>query len=456
MKATKLTIKNIGAITEMVIPLDRPLILFYGKIRQGKTTILNSIRWLSGAADAPADIIRHGAKEGSIELECVDGSASMSWYRSPKDGTTKARARVLVKNGKIVANPTFELKRMLNPFLENQDCFRNMTDVARKQFLADLLHVDTTALDTELASSMAEAKTLRRTIDAYGEIDLTPTETVDVSALKNELADVRAHYERQKTVLEGELVTIGNKHNDDCAAVDRENDEARRQNGQRDRLIDRQETLKNEIASLETRLETLRTELKAIVIPSAMVLKLKPAIPDRSAIQKKILDLIPDTKALENAIQNGAAQNVRAEQFVKNKAQTAKKEADEAKLSALEKRQREIKKEKIAKLEDISDTCGIPALKFDEAGDFTYEGTSGGMLSESQIMHLCIELASLYKDGFGLELMDRAESLGESIFSFVDRAKEKDLTILATIVAEKAADAPENVGVYVVKEGKLL
>jgi pantothenate kinase-related protein Tda10 len=37
MKVTKLVIKSIGKITDETIPLDRPLILFYGEIRQGKS-----------------------------------------------------------------------------------------------------------------------------------------------------------------------------------------------------------------------------------------------------------------------------------------------------------------------------------------------------------------------------------------------------------------------------------
>ena len=51
------------------------------------------------------------------------------------------------------------------------------------------------------------------------------------------------------------------------------------------------------------------------------------------------------------------------------------------------------------------------------------------MLSTSQIMRLSGELSSLYPQGFGLELIDRAESLGKSIFTFTStpRTDPEDL-----------------------------
>jgi DNA repair exonuclease SbcCD ATPase subunit len=45
MKIQKLIIKNIGIIEDTTIEFNKPLLLFYGEIRQGKTTILNAVRW---------------------------------------------------------------------------------------------------------------------------------------------------------------------------------------------------------------------------------------------------------------------------------------------------------------------------------------------------------------------------------------------------------------------------
>lgn len=78
------------------------------------------------------------------------------------------------------------------------------------------------------------------------------------------------------------------------------------------------------------------------------------------------------------------------------------------------------------------------------------------MLSTSQLMRLSSILSGHYPDGFGLDLIDRGESLGKSIFSFIERAKAEEKTILATVVGEKPAAIPEHVGVFVVEQGKLV
>lgn len=48
MKAIRLTVKNIGIIADAVIELNKPLLMFYGEIRQGKTTVLNAVKWVFG------------------------------------------------------------------------------------------------------------------------------------------------------------------------------------------------------------------------------------------------------------------------------------------------------------------------------------------------------------------------------------------------------------------------
>lgn len=102
IKPTKLIIKNVGKLAgETVIEINRPLILFYGEIRQGKTTILNAVRWVCGGA-FPDDIISHGQKEASIELQIEGGLIGRSFYRTVasegKPSETKARPATVPEN----------------------------------------------------------------------------------------------------------------------------------------------------------------------------------------------------------------------------------------------------------------------------------------------------------------------------------------------------------------------
>lgn len=426
MKPTKLIIKNIGKIASETIDINKPLILFYGEIKQGKTTILNSVRWVCGG-EFPADIIRHGEKEGEIELHFDGGMITRSFYRS-KDGTTKARAVTFVKNGRPVPSPVAEIKRLLNPFLLDQDFLRNKTELERKQYFTELFSVDTTALDNELFNNQREATTLRAKIGGYGEIDLTSHNFVNAAALAEKLAAINAEHERQR-----KEITETNRITRERNASVKSNDES----------IQR---TKDEIGELENKILASREKLKSYE-------RWKEMYPEKGETPEPLL---PDTSVLNREISEAGAQNVRAEQYAANKKRSEAKTADETALAALEKRGREIKTDKQAKLKSIGDSCGINGLSFDESGNFIYDKTTAGMISDSQIMRLSSELSALYPDGFGLDLIDRAESLGKSIFEFVDRAKAENKSILATIVGEKPAKVPADVGVFVVEEGKLL
>lgn len=455
MKVTKLTIHNIGKIGDTVINLDKPLILFYGEIRQGKTTILNAVRWVCGG-EFPSDIITHGKDEAHIELEFEGGMITRSWYRGKDENKkTKSRPVIFVRNGKPVSSPVSEIKRFLNPFLIDQDHLRNKNELERKQFFAELFAVDTTELDKEWFDNDRAASNLRIAIKSYGEIDLTPVDPVDITELEGKLRRMRDGYKTEKAELEKQLQTMTSEHDAACARIDRENDLVRGHNSKVDDDLREQSRLSEEITSLEARLVRLRSQLAAVKPEAKKLLAVKPNAPDRSVIQKQILDLQPDTSALEKQLQEAGATNVRAEQYTASKKRADEKKGKEAEASKLEARQREIKHEKQSKLKTVSDSCGIKELEFDDVGNFIYQGTQAGMLSTSQIMRLSSELSALYPEGFGLELLDRGESLGKSIFDFVERAKSENKTILATIVGEHPAKVPQDVGVFVVNDGKV-
>lgn len=452
MKVTKLTIKNIGKIADSVIELNKPLILFYGEIRQGKTTILNAVRWVCGGS-FPQDIIKHGEKEASVELGFDGGGISRSWYRA-KDGTTKARDISYVLNGKPQPRPAEKVRALLNPFLLDQDFLRNKSELERKQYFTELFAVDTTELDAELFNNQRDAQSLRAKIAGYGEIDLTKAEPVDASALRSELETIRSQHGEKVQAWHGECRAIDVAHGKALDDYSKQNAAAQTHNASVDRKIETLAETRKQIARLKAQLADAEKQEKddsawlkehpRTEAPAVPVRKDNPAQPPT-----------PDSSELEAKIQNAAAQNVRAEQYTKNKKRADDKRADEETLSAMEKRQREIKADKMAKLKTVSNSCGIEGLSFDEAGNFIYQDTTAGMISDSQIMRLSSELSALYPEGLGLDLIDRVESLGKSIFEFVERAKAEEKTILATIVGERPASVPENIGVFVVQDGRI-
>lgn len=425
MKVKRLKIKNIGAIADTTIDLNKPLLLFYGEIRQGKTTILNAIRWCFGGA-FPEDIIRHGEKEASVELELDGGVIERSWYRA-KSGKTESRPVTFIQGGRPVKTPVNELKRYLNPFLLDQDFLRKMGETERKKYFAEMFAVDTTDLDTEAVNLARDAQRLRLKIDAYGEIDLTPIPPTNLGELKQKLFEIRQNHSAQGQAVQAEN-RLASDQNRKRAEVERE------------------------IGFQEERIRELKKE---IVEAEGKLTEAKQALKDLPLLVLKPLPESPDTSDLERQIDEATRNEVKRDALEKNQRLAEQKKRDAESLKTAEARQREIKAAKIARLKDISDKIAIKDLAFDEAGNFTYQGTDAGMLSTSQIMRLSSDLSALYPEGLGLELLDRGESLGKSIFDFIDRAKNEEKTILATIVGEAPAKVREDVGVFVVESGKV-
>ncbi len=423
MKIKKLIIDNVGKIEHAEIEFDHPLLLFYGEILQGKTTILNAVRWCFGGS-FPQDIIRHGAKDADVTLELDNGSISRSWYKA-KDGSTKARPITFVRDGKPVKEPTREIEKFLNPFLLDQDFLRKMGEAERKAYFTTLFAVDTSDIDRQIYTASEKAKGLREKLKGYGDIDTTEVKPIDTKVVQQQLQDIKNTHSRRmddwnRACLESTNRTIARSTT---------------------------ESKLNDIIK-EIQLLTERYE-----IAERLRVQYKTWLQDNQPIPVDAQPSEPDISTLEAVISNAAANQVRVEQYQKNLERARLQTADIQTLTELEGAQRELKAKKISTLSKINETHGIKDLTFGDAGNFAYQNTMAGMLSGSQIMHLSAELSRLYPEGLGVGLIDRGESLGKSIFGLIDLAKEKDETILVTVVGESPAEVPENIGVFVVEDG---
>lgn len=412
-------INNIGKIESTEIPFYKPLILFYGDIMSGKTTILNSVKICFGGS-FPDDIIRHGQDEAFIQINFDDGFIRREFYRN-KDGKSVCRPLVYVVGGTPVKRPVEAIKKIVNPFFLNQNHLIDMNEPSRRRYFSEIFDVRTPSIDSEIEKLEAECKDLRAKIKDCGSIDLTEHKRVSIGSL---LAD------------KNEMM---NSWKEDLASVKRHNDEAREINL-------KIESCKSEIDGLESEIERLQIRLgeakKFMQAHKKMDLFDDPKIPDTSDIDAKI--------------QRAEADNLRAEQYEKNKKKYSELQEDRNQLKMSELARDKLRAKKISKLASMSQKIGIPGIRFDESGAFIYENTSAGMLSTSQLMKLSHEISDLYPPGIGVELIDRAESLGKSIFKFIDLAEENQRTILASIVGDAPSEVPEHVGVFVVEDGKVM
>jgi hypothetical protein len=451
MKIKQLKIKNIGLISDETIEFNKPLILFYGDIKQGKTTILNAVRWAFGGS-FPADIIKHGEQEASIELVFDNGSISRSFYRN-KDGETVTRPQNIVINNQV--KKVTDLKQFLNPFLLNQNHLTDMNDIDRTKYIIDLFNVNTVEIDGQILTKEREASDLRATVKGYGEIELIPVTAPDMDALEARKASITANMQELSESANTENTRLKSDYEAKKQAalqviIDFNADQDRRET-----IISDSKTMLNDIYAkvkggifekcfdIDCAKRTLETLPKPETKKELTVNIPEPVykVVDNSALV-----------AIETEIQEAKVNQVKYEAYLKDKARADAKEADQVKLKELENNIRDLRKQRLAKQVEINGK--VEGLTADESG-IMYEGTAFNMLSTSQLMSLSSKLSDMYPEGFGIELIDHAESLGKSIFGFIERAEKEQKTILATIVGERPANVPTNIGVFVVENGEV-
>lgn len=420
MKIKSIIIHNISKIQDAEIPIDKNLNLFFGMIRQGKTTILESVKLAFGGSISN-DLLTHGMDEGFVRIDLDPiGYIKRSFYRD-SNGHTKVKQKIefVDSKGEIVAQPAQELKKFLNPFLLDQDYFSKMTLQKKKQYFTELFDIDISEIVDKQNKLKNDAKSLRAKIKLYGDIDCTLVEKPEVDKLR---------YEKTKLV---------NKLFEEEQNINTQN------------KIINDNNLKIELntkkfAELTADIERLNKELGIV----------------KEFLKNNIhTDLIPmpnniRIKELEEEIADARVNEVKYEQYLRNIEKNKDKQQDVKLLANITQQDRVLEEHKIKKLVELSKETGIPELEFKEDA-ILYEGTSIDLLSGSQEMRLSSALAGLYPNDLGISLIDKAAELGEDIFKYISIAKEKGLTILAAIVGKRHAEISEEVGVWVVDDGKI-
>ena len=448
MKPLSLELKNIGLHADTKIEINQPMLVFFGEVQSGKSTILRAFPLLIGQQEMPKDLIRHGADEAMIRFKYSqpDGSITRTFYRG-KNGVT-SRPIEWIENGVRVSNPVQKLTLFYNPFQNDGDYLRRQSATGRKEFFRQMFPMDTAALDKEALQCSTTASDLRSKLKGYGEIDLMPVQVVDLSALRSRLEQVRQKAARDVSDWRLKCSEVAGRNAAALAKSVEENNAARSANRDRGLHVMQLEATEKEIR----RLTAVRDEHKEW-LASHPVVELKP---EPGLESEPPPPASADTRELEADIQNGAAQNVKAEQYKANQKRAEQREADKRALAAAEARQDAIKAEKTKLLKSASSKLGIAGFQVDETGRFTFEDTADDMLSESQWMRLQQALSGLYPKGLGLQLVDRGESLGRSgIAALVDHAKKDERNVLVTVVGDAPAETPPDIGVFVVDKGQV-
>lgn len=497
-KITGLYIRNIGPIETMDIPFGEcSFLVFFGLCQAGKSTILQSVTLPFGGA-FPQGILRDGTNEGSVELTFSNGSVRREFYRSNVDGSVKARdiKLMLAEYGASpVPRPVEVMRAWLSDLLQDQDHVRDMNEPERQRWFVRLLQIDTGEEDAEITQLKDQQAHLTTKIASFGTIDLTPVEQINVAALRAELKTTRDMHASKVKGWQTELEQLRKDHAGRVAGWQMELDNLRNEyaGGKRKELADAELELtdargkivtclktidhfeaqllaaKEQLAAHQMtasegilKVEALKKEVTELPDLTAKANEIKAKIQaplDTAELEAKISKAL-DTAALEQRINDGVRNEVLFAAFQERVAKDEERKQAVELLEYDKSRVKELEKAKAAKLAEAAAKSGIPNLEFDAEGNFIFEKTTAGMLSDSQMDRFTLELRKLFPDSIRLALLDRGESMdlrtAKNIMVEVERAKKNNLTTLVTVVGDSIpTDIPEEVGVFLVEKGTL-
>lgn len=195
MRITLASIRNILRVRDVEITpdSDRSVLLIGGANTQGKSSVLNALRFaLGGKRELPSDPVRHGEESGEVRIE-FDGGALKVQLRVTPDGQSKLEVRDA--NG-IVKQPQTLLDKLVGARFLDPVTFLRLKPPEQRALLLKLIDSDgkLTALE-ERRERIFEKRTDvgREQKKAQGEMDrIGPVEevaaTLDVAALSSERA----------------------------------------------------------------------------------------------------------------------------------------------------------------------------------------------------------------------------------------------------------------------------
>lgn len=389
---TRLEASNFKRLRAVRIEFDGAgVVQISGENGAGKSSVLDALfAAIGGKRAAPADPVRHGEKEATIEVHLDDPKVIISRSFTP-DGKTELR--IESRAGERYPSPQAMLDKLFGKLAFDPGAFMHLEP---KQRLELLLSVVTYKVDAKKLEELAPESEIE-----------DPIQRLRVrfeSVYQDRTVEGRVHDQ-----LKGELAALEAPREDDpkatvnIADVVAKRDEMKRlcaewsaKGGELSRLVDEEKRLRERLQVIEV--------LKA-------------------GLEKDLAIAPPDWSALDEQIENAEAINERiaAARRYENVAERLEESADKilAKTAHLER----IKAYK----EELVRTAVMPVagLGFDK-GDVTFEGVPFEQASQAQKVRVSAAI------GMALNPALRLMTIREGAFF-----SEKSLALLAEIAAEK-------------------
>jgi len=460
MKVLKLEIKNIKKISDATLELNKPLILIFGAVEQGKTTILDSIKMLF-MRGCPDDIIQHGENDAEISLTLENGYIARKFKRE-NDVCTAGNLVAIINNKKM---SYAEISKLINPFQLDQDHLIKLKGIERKRFFLDLFNIDTAKIDKEIASITKTASNLRAEIKGVGNVDLIEVKEPNIKELEEKETAIRGEYNKKVLEIRAENKKKKDKWEEDNESHQKNirdfNKVVENQHSIHLVMLNELNTLKEinylkESINIKKAEKTITDFEKEIKKENRLTLLEQPNFKNETDFDKSKLEIIL------KEIQQAEIQQVKYDNYLEKLTKANEKLSKEAELLDFVEKLRELKKEKLTKLKEVSI---IENLNFNEEGDLFFEKSHIDNISTSQAVRLGSSLGNLYPENLlDIELIDRGESLiyavktsfNKETMAYLNKLKESNKTAIATIVGTTPKIENADIEIKTVENGEII
>jgi len=409
MKAWRLRAENFMRLVFVDTPLGRGVQKIVGKNGQGKSAILNALRWgFGGAKNAPDEIVRHGQESAEVLIETDD---FILRRRATVDGGKGGDVTLESKDGKTVyKRPQEMLNKLFGGGVVAFDPvgFSRMKPRDQADLLRQVTGLDTTDIDAERKATFDERTIINR----------------EVAQLKAKLADMDEPAPIPEPPAEQDVSAFVAEI-EAAAKTQAKNDNARRMLRDIERQCDEK---KAAIERLQKELEELSVNASAGRVFVASLVD-----PDVTAIKTRLEDAKTQNARIRGQRQLKATADRRANEYATLKQSLAdaerKSNLHTTHLGNLDTAKREL----------LDKTpMPVPGLGID--GDVvTLDGVPFSQAASSQKIRVGLAIGAALNPGIETLLVEEGSFLDEDQLHFVEEwAEENGIQIIMEIVGDVA------------------
>lgn len=162
---SKLIVSNVKRVKRVVIEPDPddPVVLIRGENAQGKSSILDAIKYAyGGKACHPPRVIRDGASEAFVEVDTPELQVVRKWDAETNSTVLEVRAA----DGEKKKSPQAVLDQFYSDVAMQVEAFMHLTGPEQRALLSKATGVDTSLLDAEHDKVFAERTETGRELKA--------------------------------------------------------------------------------------------------------------------------------------------------------------------------------------------------------------------------------------------------------------------------------------------------